>query len=264
MRKYLLIFGVLFLSIPICATAIPRSSVKGWEEGGYYSMGIASKQRLYDFAESLQKAEREMDVFSSEETISEAEEREEGTVFTRDGAFTKRFDRPEEEAEAALRLEKKVLSEGEIDYRSFAFIDRAPALSAPLTEEEVAWIFYEIILSSSASLPVQGRLADLSFVRKGDRLLVAANISLDLSELSEQSGLSWIPRGATFFVAMGFDVRNTEISVDLDATIVRCESFELPEALLVFGCGAFFGKRDYKTLFGRAVANVFITTGIYE
>lgn len=241
----------------IFVSSISATSVNRFEEGQYYSMGIASEQRLYDFSEKNfpSEGERSKDIA----VCAEGEKR--GSIFADGGSLSMRFD--SEENELRLGVESKLSTE-EMDYRSFAFKDRMEPLHDPLEDGELCYVFSRIVSSSTATVPIKGMLEEISFSKEGEKLIAVAEIDLDFSLLKAAYALAWIPEHARFCICIPFFVKESEISVDFDGIILRCESFELPEALLVFGCNAAFGKRDYRTLFGEAVKNVFVNAGIYR
>lgn len=272
--------GVLFTGFFLLC--LPSAYVAKLEENGYYSLGLEGELRLFDFSE---KGEGEKCTVEAEEICSFPEEeasflpgeQEEGPPFgeevagekdhTRHSVFeeggTLIRDSDEEDVALAFSVRSKVPIEGELIYRSFAFQDRLPPLTDPLTDQELCFVFAEIVASSTLAVPIKGKLEKISFVKEGENLTASADITLCFSLLAEQYHLSWLPDYAHFSLVVPFVVKNSEISVISNKIVLSCESFALPEALLIFGCNVAFGKRDYRTLFGEAIKNVFLNAGIY-
>lgn len=230
---------------------VPYARVAELEEGQFYSMGFASDVRLFALG-------GEESVDHSTESLSRESD---SSVFHRNGSLFVRC----EEQDPTLRacVEAKISVEGNIDYKAFAFQGRMPRVVEPLTDLELCYVFSEIVASSTVSVPISGKLEEISFVREGETLLSSARITVSFSRLAERYGLHWLPAAASFFLFVPFSVKSTDISVDFERMYLRCDTFDLPEALLIFGCNAAFGQRDYKTLFGEAVRNVFLNAGIY-
>ena len=254
---------------------LPSVYIERWEESGYYSMGIKGERRLFDFAEETQTAysleetyfpgegKDEADPASDDDGEGQGEDsvEREKSVFREGGTLVQTFETEDRDLAAGVR--RKVPIEGEITYRDFAFQGRLPALSAPLTDLELCYVFSEIVASSTLAVPIKGELEKISFVKEEDLLTASAEITLCFTLLAEKYHISWLPDYAHFSLVIPFSVKDSEISVISGRISLRCETFDLPEALLIFGCNMAFGKRDYRTLFGDAVKNVFLNAGIY-
>jgi len=150
------------------------------------------------------------------------------------------------------------------DFKSFAFTDRMSPLESPLNEEELAYVFSEIISSSTVAVPIRGELVEISFLAEENNLSASARIALSFEELAEKYNLTWLPPSAVFSLQVSFEVREGELIARSDAIELRCETFPLPRTLLLFGCSVAFGKKDYQKLFAQALKNVFVNAGIYR
>lgn len=252
--KYAIAFLALFASCFLLAYAIPLETISLWEDSFHFSMGLAGEKRLPGMSEQVPATTGLISPISSQEAPTSIFGEEEGSC-------TFYFD--VDQTEIADAIAQKIPTEGPIDYRGFAFMDRLPALSAPLSDRELCFVFAAIVESATLSVPVTGRLEYVSMSKKGESLSTEAKILLDLTDLIRSRSLYWLPESADFTVTLEFEIKNTEISVIYDKISVRCNSFEIPEALLVFGCNVAFGKKDYRVLFGMAVTNVFKNARIY-
>ena len=256
MRFFTIVGWILSLAVAIVGAALSASRVAAWEDGQYYSMGIASARRLYAFSDECSLWEESKAIVCSEE-----KNRRGGSLFSEGGSLTLRF--REEEPDLSESVERKAQND-DLEYRFFAFSDRLSPLIAPLNEVEVGYVFSRIVSSSTLAVPIEGRLEEITFLKEGSDLTTVARIDLDFSLLKGKYHLEWLPDHALFFLCVPFSVNNSEISVNSEDIFLKCETFDLPEALLIFGCNVAFGKKDYRTLFGEAVKNVFINAGIYR
>ena len=168
----------------------------------------------------------------------------------------------ESSSDLSLAISEKLCAAEEVDYRAFAFVDRLPPLCEPLSLAEVAYVFARIVSAATEKVPIDAGLAEIAFTKEDSTLSVCACITLGLDRLSKAYGIAGLPECAVFSASMSFYVENAEISVDLETITVVCETFELPEALLIFACNLAFGKKDYKRIFGEAVRNVLVNARI--
>ena len=248
-------FLFLLASCFLLAYAIPIETISLWEGSLCYSMGLAGERRLPGMQEESAVITSTIPAFLPEESSP--------SIFgVEEGCFTYSFVGEQKELLTSA-IAQKVPVNGAIDYRGFAFTDRLPALSAPLSDEELCYVFAAIVESATLSVPIKGRLEYISMTKKGVSLSAEAKILLDLTDLIRSRRLYWLPESADFTITMAFELKNSEISVIYDKISVRCDNFEIPESLLVFGCNVAFGKKDYRGLFGTAVTNVFTNARIY-
>ena len=254
---------MLMIAVPfsVCALQCSCTRIAHLEDSMEYSMGLAGEARLISdlsegsrsnafsrASESFELSEGELEV---EEDISE-EERWKVTVF------------PQEESnEVSERIAKKIPGDYEYCYKDFAFAEDFPALYSPLTLEEVVYVFAGIVATEVSDVPLRGELEEITFLKTGDVLCAYARVKVFLAQLAAEYHVSGLPETATFSIDMIFSLKNSEISVDYDKISIRCESIELPEALLVFGCNLVFGRKDYKYLLGNAVVKVFANARFY-
>lgn len=254
--KYLLAFFALVAAGIVCVTfVVPSSVVSEFEKTAYF---VPSEKRN----ESALSSSEEV----GEDFLPAEKSEEEGSVLRFGGTFRRVFDRETPEA-FVCTLEEKLTGclhyDGVPDYKSFAFRDRMQPLAEPLSDDEVAFVFYRIVASCTPAVPIKGTLEEISFERSGAFLSARAVLTLDFKALSEFYSISFLPPSATFVLTVPFEIKNSEISVCSEKIELRSESFLLPKTLLIFGCNAAFGKKDYQSLFGEAVENVFVNAGIY-
>ena len=259
------IYLSFFLSISIlCASLVPLRIVEQWENAQIYSIGIASDRRLIPFSEESQdetlSSMWESDTESLPDDLVE-ESDEQQSIFAGEGSFSCTFDGVEK---AADRLGEKIIVEEDADYLKFAFADCSLSVGERLTDEEVCLLLYQVIDSCTLNVPIRGRLERIVIAKRGEELLISAEIEADFSSLIEKVGLDWLPEKALFCLFVPFCVKNSEISADSERVILRCKSFDLPEILLMYGCGVAFGRKDYKEFFASTVRNVFVNAGIYR
>ena len=253
MRWVVAVFLIITLAVGIAVSFLPKDRVGRLEGELHYSMGLVGERRLFSFCEG---GDASFSVTSSKNATMDS------SVFTSTCASaTFCFDPKREDIASAIA--EKVPIEGEIDYRGFAFADRIPPLIEPLSDIEVAYVFAQIVSTATAKVPIDGELAEITFDKEGDELRAVARITLGLTRLAEKYRLIGFPSNAAFCVSMQFSLKDSHISVDFDNISVECETMDLPEALLLFGCNLAFGKKDYKELFGNAVKNVFVNARIY-
>jgi len=270
--------GLLLAFIFSAASACDVAALEGSQR---YALGIASERRMFEVTDEVSSTLKEEgeDPLSKgesreneeEESVAEACAEEDRTladetsfsVLLSGGFFLMEegFDDPS----LAERVDEKLRwGETESDYRAFAFDDRMQPSDSPLTDEEVAFVIARIVSTYTLAVPIHGVLENISFSREGDDFFARAVIGLRFDELREMYSLSWLPSYAEFTLTVPGEVKESKISVISDKISLKCDSFFLPEALLVFGCNMAFGKRDYKTLFKIAIENVFINAGIYR
>ena len=192
--------------------------------------------------------------------LDHGEREEEGLFSQKSGRAVFVFD--ESSSDLSLPISEKLCATEEVDYRAFAFVDRLPPLSEPLSLAEVAYVFARIVSAATEKVPINGKLTEITFVKECSTLSVCACVTLELDHLSEAYGIAGLPECAVFSASMSFCVENADIFVDLETITVICETFELPEALLIFACNLAFGKKDYKRIFGEAVRNVLVNARI--
>ena len=192
--------------------------------------------------------------------LDHGERGEEGLFSQKSGRVVFVFD--EGSSDLSLEISEKLCSSEEVDYRAFAFVDRLPPLSEPLSLAEVAYVFARIVSAATEKVPIDARLSEIAFTKEDSTLSVCACITLGLDRLSKAYGIAGLPDCAVFSASMSFCVENADIFVDLETITVVCETFELPEALLIFACNLAFGKKDYKRIFGEAVRNVLVNARI--
>ena len=249
--KYLLAFLTLIAAGIVVLTLTVSPSV------------VAELEKTFPLSERTdQNAERKSGINSERAS-------QEGTstsVLKRGGCYYRDFSEPfPEDLERNLneKLAHSSLSGGVFDYKSFAFRDRMTPLSEPLSDDEIAFVFSKILSFGTSSVPIRGVLEELSFRNESDLLSARAVVTLSFSELAKAYGISFLPPSATFVLSVPFCVKNAEISTYFDEIELSCDSFRMPKALLVFACNATFGKKDYQTLLGEALENVFVNGGIY-
>ncbi len=261
---------ILLLSVALCSalSLFVRSYVSDrfvarLEEGQVYSLGLASESRLFTFSEKTQEEPRIVSESLPESKSKEAvqEKPKAASVFYEGGSISMCFE--EEYPDLELSVKSKVPIDEELVYRSFAFQGRLPELKETLSDAELCYVFSKIVASCTPAVPLKGKLEQISFEKKEDHLNAYAEIYLDFTGIAKQYHIGWLPEGAHFSISIPFLVKKSEISVISDKIVLICDTFPLPEALLVFGCNMAFGKRDYRTLFGEAVKNVFLNAKIY-
>ena len=167
------------------------------------------------------------------------------------GRVTLKFQEPfdEEKAMKSIGLENReeVLS----------FMTNSPLVPiGPLPSEQVGSLFYLIIAFLNADVSIRGRLDKITFQREKEELFVFAEIDVDLSGIVERFRLSFLPQSARFSVFVPLCIKNSDLSADSEKIKVRCESMDLPESLLCYGCDVVFKQREYKRFFAETVGNV--------
>lgn len=260
MRSFVAIALLLPFLVGFALCSLPQDRVARVEDELHYSMGIVRERRLFVFGDescsngiSAPSVDLPIDPYDGEEV----------SIFTRQtGNAIFLFEK--ESADLSLSIAAKIPTEGEIDYRAFAFEDRLPVLLAPLTDEEIVYVFARIVSSATERAPIEGSLTEITFEKEEESLRAFARITLGLKGLIDKYRLVGLPEQAVFSVSMTFSLKNSYISVDFNKTSVCCETMDIPEAVLLFGCNLAFGRKDYKALFGNAVKNVFVNARIYR
>lgn len=233
---------------------VPKEEVGTLEGELYYSMGIVGEPRLF-------YSEDHSETCAAEKTIEPIAPTGESVFTCPVGRVTYLFEDRGNDLSASIA--EKIPTDGKIDYRGFAFEDRLPSLLEPLTDEEVVFVFEQIVSSATEKVPIDGALTEITFEKDGDALRAFARIGLGLKRLVSKYRISGLPEYAVFSVSMSFHLKDSHISVDSEKTVVCSETIDLPEAVLLFVCNLAFGEKDYKSIFGNAVKNVFVNARIY-
>ena len=254
MRSIVALALLLPFLIGVVVCFVPQEQIGRMEERLHYSMGVASECRLFSLCE-------EGNDVVSDAAIEFSEEKTESVFACKAGRETFLFEKDEIDLSASIA--SKIPTDGEVDYRAFAFEDRLPELLAPLTDDEIVYVFARIVSSAAEKTPIDGSLTEITFEKEECVLRAFARITLGLNRLVETCHIVGLPEYAVFSISMTFCLENSHISVDSDKTTVRCETMDIPEAVLLFGCNLVFGKKDYRELFGNAVKNVFVNARIY-
>ena len=259
--KLMIVFSILLVVVFSVSVFLPIERVAELEKSMYYAVGIAGDSRFY-----LQKETESIADMLSAGNPSSQDETDftyEGSIFEAEkGAVT--FLPKEMSPDLADRITRKLPSDSEITYKDFAFADDFPCLSEPLTDEEVAFVFAQIVAFAYLSFPIKGQLTEISFFKNGDSLRLFSRIEVGLTLLEQARKIEKMPEMITFSASMIMNVKNSYISVNSDNISLHCESVDLPESSLIFGCNLAFGKKDYKSLFAEAVGKVFVNAGIYS
>ena len=227
---------------------------------------VAEWERSFPVSNRTDRPDRSEEADREAVAARDAQEERAESVLQNGGIYFRDFREPfpeEFERKTEEKLAGRMLSGGDFDYKSFAFRDRMTPLSEPLSDDELAFVFSKIVSSRTSSVPIRGLLEELSFRNEGGVLSVRAVVTISFSDLSKAYGISFLPPSATFVLSVPFSVKNADISAYSDKIELSCDAFTLPKALLVFACNAAFGKKDYQTLFGEALENVFVNGGIY-
>lgn len=256
MKWFITLCLLVSVATGIVGIVTSRSRVSDLEDELRYSMGLAGESRWFSFSEPVRDAVTDPESIQNEPVAG-------GSIFSR-GSGSKTFYIEDLPAELSDSIAKKIPAEGDVDYRGFAFTDRLPPLTSVLSDEELVYVFAQIVSSAGEKVPIDGRLETITFVNNGEYLYAFARIVLDTSGLAEKYGIVGLANVAVFSLSMCFVVKNSYISVDFEKLHVHCETMELPEALLIFGCDLAFGKRDYKKVFEEAIKTVFVNAGIYR
>ena len=136
-------------------------------------------------------------------------------------------------------------------------------LDEPLSSEEVGRLLYLIVAFFEAPVPVRGRLEKVGFASELDRLVVCAEVSVILDQVKKTAHAGFLPDSARFFLRIPFCFKNTEISVDFEKVTLRCQTWDLPDCLVRYGCDAVFGSKNYEKVLGEAVGNVLANACFY-
>ncbi|GEM_PF-4819576 len=273
MRGLIAAFSAIALAVSLLFWNLSPSFVFSFEEKASLTMGVFSERKYSPLDEGSndrtnETAENEKEA-REESAVGQAPEKQErkASVFYHDGAAEYTFLEPMSELFVS-NLENKLSDclhyDGVPDYKSFAFQGRMTPLASPLTDEEVAYVFARIVSSRTSAVPIRCHMEEITFEKSGELLTARAKITVDFRELSNQYKLGFLPNRTAFSLYVPFKVINSEISACLEEVEVRSESFSLPKALLIFGCNVAFGKKDYQSLFGEALENVFVNAGIYR
>lgn len=254
MKGWALIALAFSLAVAIFISTVPSARIAALEEKQCYSMGLATEERLFTFSESEKEEKEEM--------ISAPEEGTQDSLFIREGSLTVREEDLGEELGEGIK--RKLGQEEEPDYKAFAFLDRISPASEPLNDLEFCYVVARIISSPDFPVPIDGKMEEISFRREKGVLWASVEATICFSRFAEAYRIEWLPECARFSLCMPLEVKNSEISVDFDKIILRCDSVELPETALYFCCNVAFGKKDYKSLFTRSVSNIFVNAGIYR
>ena len=265
MRIFLCAFVVMLALSIICATVTPAAVIEKWEEEQLYSMGIASEKRLFDSSERDEYHRVYSSVFEAEETFvlnQEESQGEEESIFATDGTLSLRFD--DDALNRGNVLRKKISYEEDAQLVAFTYSDPPFVLKERLTDVELCYLFGQIVSSCNLPVPIHGRLEEISIVKKGEEIWLCAEINVFFAELIETYAIDGLPSEELFYLLVHFEVKDSEISADYDKIILCCDSMDLPETLLAYGCRVVFRSKDYKYFLGNALRNVFVNAGIYR
>ena len=277
MKTYL--FGlavVTVLAILLCFFG-DVSFVAAFEEESTVSLGIVRERRFPEIsferkavrAESLSEGKKEIESKKAEEpkaepTVIESNEEESAvSVFTSEGYFQADL-RGGFDATLVRRVEEKVGSKAGDDYDLFSTEGKMQPLTESLDEKELSYVLSEMIVAYTGSLPIKGKLAEISIERKGDFLLGKIWVEVRFEELAEKYHMDSIPTEALFCITIPIQLENSEISVLSEEIELKSESHAIPDVLLIFGCNVVFGKQDHRAVFGSVVKNVLVNAGIYH
>ncbi len=270
MRPLLVFFAFIALGIVLSTLFVSPSFVMDFERSAVTSAFVVTEEcrSAYMVYEEFSRAERDrMEENRSAESVAEENVFSDSFCWLLGGSYRRVFDSgfsPEFVRDLEEKIQTNCLHyDGVPDYKGFAFRDRMKALDAPLSDDELAYVFFEIVKSYTPDVPIKGNLEEISFVNEKGFLRTKGVITLSFAEIAEKYSICFLPPSATFVLTVPFSIKNSEICVCSEGIELTCESFPLPKALLIFGCNAAFGKKDYQSLFGEALENVFVNGGFF-
>ena len=130
------------------------------------------------------------------------------------------------------------------------------SLHLPFASRELALVYYLIVALSKGTVPVDGDLEKISFIARGNELVLFAELFLSFSRFKTESGFYFLPENAEASVSISFCLKNSEISVLCDKIEVYFDGCLLPDVLLSSGCDVALGREGGERFFACAVGNV--------
>ncbi|MBP5404731.1 MAG: hypothetical protein J6Y74_02150 [Clostridia bacterium] len=278
MKTYLIGLAAVIVSLVLICFFGDVSFVPAFEEQATVSLGIARERRFpeIDFEQAFVRAETPSEVKNEElsepKEVPEAEPSEESSfkeeapfesVFTADGHYQADL-RGGFDEDLIRRVEEKVGSQAGENYILFSAQGKMTPLADPLDERELSYVLSEMIVSYTSSLPIKGKLAEVSIDKNGDCLVGKIRVEVRFEELAEKYHMDSVPTEALFCLTIPIEVGNSEISVISEEIELKSESRSIPDVLLIFGCNAVFGKQNHRAIFAGVVKNVLVNAGIYR
>ena len=251
MKGWLIISSVTMIGVCLLGAMLPAQAMI-IEREGYYSMG------LYGGEKSLFAVSGQSDESDEREFVLDLAEAEEGEpplcTLSGSGQYTRIFEK--EDFPDDRKAMNKLGFESKEEVLSFLTVDPLISLRSPLMSEELGELFYLILSLSKGSTPVDGSLEKITFMKKGENLLVYAEIEISFERLRGGYGLDFFPEKARLSAMIPFDIQNSEISAYYEKVFICCDECDLSDALLSIGCGAVTGEKSGKCFLVDAVGNV--------
>lgn len=233
--------------------------IKKMEDRLQYSVGLASVAKSFDFSEEKGNGKVAFEEENTHVVFAENGCEGDSSVWSFGGRYTQTFEQEKQEIYQRIKSRYSVI-EGE-NWSALGSVRLESPPEIALNNEELAYLCKKIVGSCASSVPITGELNEIAFVNQ-ENSYVFARIRLCLKDFSEIAHVAVLPEQVTFSVLIPIICKNSEKSVDCKNIQVNCETMDIPELLLTYGCYLLFGQKDYKGLLGGIFANILYNAGI--